>query len=244
MGRSLEQEKRVGSEPRRVAAVAVRIIPFAMISERALRADPDIVAAWVAGWALSRGVAAPVPAYGGFRVDVGQPDQKARYVFAEASDRVAEASRAIAEPHIFIKVCAPPEVVAPLLTSGWAIKPLSFMMTTEALYEADVQLPDGYRRKWEPLPGGYVATLLSEDGEIAASGRVFLVGSTAVFDQIVTSPNHRRRGLGRVVMNALGNLALQGGATMGSLVATPDGRALYSNLGWRLHALYTTAVRE
>ena len=45
-------------------------------------------------------------------------------------------------------------------------------------------------------------------------------------------------------MSELGKLALQTGASMGTLVATPDGRALYSAMGWQLHSLYTTAVRD
>jgi GNAT superfamily N-acetyltransferase len=209
-----------------------------------MKADPDVVASWVAGWALSRGVAPPTPAYGGLRVEVGLPDQKARYVFAAASAGVEEASRAIEEPHVFIKVCAPPETVRPRLADGWSIRPVSFMMTTEDLGRDETRLADGYRLGRDVLPGGHIATILTTDGAVAASGRVFIVGSTAVFDRIETHPDHRRRGLGRVIMRALGAMAVQDGATVGSLVATPDGRALYSSMGWRLHSLYTTAVRE
>jgi GNAT superfamily N-acetyltransferase len=214
-----------------------------MIAEYALKADRDVVASWIEGWALSRGVAAPVQVYDGFRVDVGLPDQKARYVFAEASFGVEMVSREIGEPNIFIKVCAPPEAVEPLLASGWSIEPVSFMMTTDDLYRISTCHPDDYQYKLELMPGGYVVTAHAEDGELGASGRVFLVGSTAVFDQIVTHPDHRRRGLGRAIMSELGAVAFRDGATKGSLVATPDGRALYSTLGWRLHALFTTAVR-
>jgi GNAT superfamily N-acetyltransferase len=73
---------------------------------------------------------------------------------------------------------------------------------------------------------------------------VFLVGETAVFDRIETDLAHRRRGLGRTIMSELARLAFQDGASRGALVATPDGRALYSAMGWQLHSLYTTAVRE
>jgi len=213
------------------------------IAEAALRADRNVVGSWVSGWALSRGVAPPMPAYGGFRIDVGLPDQKARYVFPEASAGVEEASRAILEPYVFIKVCSRPEDVQPLLAAGWVIKPLSFMMTTEDLTEFDARLPSGYQLQCETVAHGYVATILSISGGLAASGRVFIAGTTAVFDQIETHPDHRRRGLGRVIMRKLG-AAARDGATRGSLVATPDGRRLYSSMGWRLHSLYTTAVRE
>jgi GNAT superfamily N-acetyltransferase len=214
-----------------------------MFAEYALRADRDVVASWIEGWALSRGVAAPVQAYDGFRVDVGLPDQKARYVFAEASFGIEMVSREINEPNIFIKVCAPPEAVEPLLARGWSVEPVSFMMTADDLHHNNTRLPDYYQYKLEIVPRGYVVTAHTEDGELGARGRVFLVGSTAVFDQIVTHPDHRRRGLGRAIMSELGAVAFRDGATKGSLVATPDGRALYSTLGWRLHSLFTTAVR-
>lgn len=208
-----------------------------------LKADRTILASWIEGWALSRGVAAPVHAYDGFRVDVGLPDQKARYVFPEASAGVREAAREIGEPHILIKVCAPPEAVEPLLACGWSIAPVGFMMTADDLYRTDPRHPDDYHFRLEAMPAGYVATAHAEDGELGASGRVFLAGSTAVFDQIVTHPDHRRRGLGRTIMSALGAAAVRDGAKTGVLAATPDGLALYSTLGWRLHALLTTAVR-
>jgi GNAT superfamily N-acetyltransferase len=212
--------------------------------EEALKADRNVVASWVAGWALSRGVPPPTPAYGGFRVDVGLPDQKARYVFPEASGGVEEASRAIREPYIFIKVCSPPEDVEPLLADGWRITPLSFMMTTENLDRLEAALAGDYQLECEAVPNGHVASILTPTGGLAASGRAFIVGSTAVFDQIETHPDHQRRGLGRVIMKTLGVAAAGDGATGGCLVATPDGRGLYSSMGWRLHSLYTTAVRE
>jgi ribosomal protein S18 acetylase RimI-like enzyme len=55
---------------------------------------------------------------------------------------------------------------------------------------------------------------------------VVIVGASAVFDRIETDPAHRRRGLGRTLMTRLGGLAVQDGAETGTLVATPDGRAL------------------
>ena len=212
--------------------------------DAAAKADPDVVAAWVAGWALSRGVPPPVPAYGGLRVDVGLPDQKARYVFAEPCPGVEKASREILEPYVFIKVAAPPEAVAPLLAEGWSLQPLGFLMTVDDLARGEVDLLEGYRFGVEITPGGYAVSAIAGDGELGASGRVLLTGTTAVFDQIVTHPDHRRRGLGRAVMGRLGAVAAQNGATKGSLVATPDGRALYSTLGWRLHSPFSTFVRE
>ncbi len=206
------------------------------------KADRDVIATWVEGWALCRGVAAPVRAYDGFRVEVGLPDQAARYVFAQVSSGIAQASREIAQPNVFLKVCAAPEAVRPLLATGWVVSPVGCMMTVEGLRWA-ASAPDDYQLKLDPAGGGYAASILAQDGGEAASGRVSIVGSTAVFDQIVTHPDHRRRGLGRAVMSALGAAALQAGASRGTLAATPEGRALYGALGWRVHAAYASAVR-
>jgi GNAT superfamily N-acetyltransferase len=211
--------------------------------ETALRADPEIVADWVAGWALSRGVAPPTDAYGGLYVDVGLPNQKARYVFAAPSEGVKEAARSITDPHVFLKVCAPPDMVRGLLAAGWEVQPLSFMMVVPRLGPDGEDPRGGYEASQELVTAGAAVTIRTADGETAASGHVAFAGPTAVFDRIVTHPDHRRRGLGRIVMSRLGAIAHRAGRTRGALVATPDGRALYSAMGWELHSLYTTAVR-
>lgn len=61
-------------------------------------------------------------------------------------------------------------------------------------------------------------------------------GAHAVVDQVATADEHRRKGLGGLVMRTLQNTAYEAGARTGVLVGTPDGRALYSALGWTAHA--------
>ncbi|WP_311137702.1 GNAT family N-acetyltransferase [Streptomyces sp. I6] len=58
-------------------------------------------------------------------------------------------------------------------------------------------------------------------------------GTTAVIDQIETAAEHRRKGLGSLVMRTLQHSAAERGATSGVLGGTPGGRALYESLGWR-----------
>jgi GNAT superfamily N-acetyltransferase len=215
-----------------------------MIARAQTIADPDLVETWVRGWALSRGVAPPTTTYGGLRVDVGLPDQKARYVFGEAGDGFAQAARSITEPHVFIKAFAPPEAVQRRIVAGWRISAVNRMMTTDALGLADVRIPEGYHLERDDLDSGRLVRLLTPHGELAASGRAFVIGATAVFDQIETHPDHRRRGLGRVVMSALGASATRTGADRGLLVATADGEALYATMGWRSQWPLTSAVRE
>ena len=77
--------------------------------------------------------------------------------------------------------------------------------------------------------------------EVAARGKAALTGEFAVIDQVETAPDHRRRGLGKSVMSALSEATTRRGATTGVLVATEDGRALYSRLGWTLVSPVTAA---
>lgn len=115
------------------------------------------------------------------------------------------------------------------------------MMTAHFSKPDEGALAAGYRLTVE---GDEVIVASAYDGAgfLAASGRAALASDPAVFDQIETHKNHRRRGLGRSVMDALSVAASQRGVQRGVLVATPDGRALYTTLGWRSHAYLTTAV--
>lgn len=68
---------------------------------------------------------------------------------------------------------------------------------------------------------------------VAASGRVLVVGHTAVFDKIVTEPGFQRRGLGSFIMKALAAQAFEHDVEDGLLLASLDGQKLYSHLGWK-----------
>jgi GNAT superfamily N-acetyltransferase len=68
--------------------------------------------------------------------------------------------------------------------------------------------------------------------ELAASGRVFVVDGTAIFDKIVTEPGFQRRGLGSFIMRALAAQAFEHDVETGLLLASLDGQKLYSHLGW------------
>ena len=81
---------------------------------------------------------------------------------------------------------------------------------------------------------------------VAASGRVFVVGETAVFDKIVTEPAFQRRGLGSFIMKALAAQAFEHDVENGLLLASIDGQKLYSHLGWSnvCHVLMLSASNE
>ena len=79
--------------------------------------------------------------------------------------------------------------------------------------------------------GVHYAEVRSGD-TLAASGRVFVVGDTAVFDKIITEPAFQRRGLGSFIMRALAAQAFEHDVQTGLLLASLDGQKLYSHLGW------------
>jgi hypothetical protein len=81
---------------------------------------------------------------------------------------------------------------------------------------------------------------LRDTGELAASGHGGIADSAFVFDRIVTQVGHQRLGLGRAIMQALGQ---HGSAKQlpGLLIATEAGRKLYESLGWEVVAPYASA---
>lgn len=103
-------------------------------------------------------------------------------------------------------------------------------------------MPQGYQTSFENQHGAHVVKVIHDSGDLAASGRIVLHGQTAIFDQIETAETHRRRGLGSVVMQSLDSIAKQAGINERLLVATEDGRALYTRLGWSVISPWSTAV--
>ncbi|MEV0284039.1 GNAT family N-acetyltransferase [Kribbella sp. NPDC050820] len=85
------------------------------------------------------------------------------------------------------------------------------------------------------------ARVLASDGSVAARGMAAVVGRDAVMHDIQTEPEHRRRGLGSVVMGALSRRAFERGAETGLLMATVEGAHLYRKLGWMPEATMVTA---
>jgi GNAT superfamily N-acetyltransferase len=207
------------------------------------KVDPQIVETWVKGWAISRDVPPPVRDSGSYRVDVGWPDQKARYVFPELTKDIQHLANTISEPWVFLKVCASPAMVSQLLPPHWEIQKLGFMMTcTTPMINTKAPLQDGYVLDLTVNITVPMARVLTTTGEVVASGRIAFVDDFVIYDKIETHPDHRRRGLGSVILTALESIGAARGYTKGVLVATEAGKALYESLGWQLYSLYTTAV--
>ncbi|AUG78667.1 hypothetical protein CFP65_3893 [Kitasatospora sp. MMS16-BH015] len=191
-----------------------------------------LVRAWIDGWVVSRGAADPVTRPWGWTVDVGQRAQVSRHVLPTPEEaevrRIAAATRA---PGTWLKLFAPDETVRPWLGAGWRFDQPGYLMTVPLASEQPA-VPSGYQlTDW--TRGGVTRVLVrTAAGEFAARGQVAPTGRSAVFDQIETHPAHRRRGLGALVMRTLQHTAHTAGAETGILVGTPDGRALYTTLGW------------
>ena len=206
-----------------------------------MSANPELLALWARGWALTRGVPPPVWDKGGWRIEVGEPDQLRRYVHADADDAVARRAARIDRSDVLLKVCADAATTRALLPPGWSVRPPGFMMTLSGPRAVGPAQATGYTVALERRGPVLHCRLFAGNIE-TARGRVVVVdGVIAVYDRIAVDPGHRRRGLGRRVMRTLEREA---GANQGVLVATVEGRALYASLGWALHSHYTTAVLD
>ncbi|MFV2120603.1 GNAT family N-acetyltransferase [Streptomyces sp. Act-28] len=208
--------------------------------------NADITAAWVQGWAVSRGAPPPVEEPWGYRIDVGLGRHVFRHVLPEPDEpTVRKLCETVTQPYAWLKVLAAPEDVARWITPGWAVPDdPGFMMYTDLRPGPAPTLPAGYTLHTEVHEGVHLVRVLARDGSLAARGQVAPTGRTAVFDQIETYEAHQRRGLGSTVMRLLHDAAAGAGATTGVLSATVQGRALYESLGWRYQGPLTGVVRE
>jgi len=200
----------------------------------------ELVRDWVEGWALSRAVAPSVEVPEGFFLHVGRPDHVARYVLPNHDPpALRDLAQRITTPHTWLKICAPRDEI--VLPQAWVLSGPEFLMATPLRVDAPA-VPSPYALEIVASVNTIDARLLAPDGEVAARGRIAIRGAVAVVDQVETDPAHRRRGLGRVVMQVLCTHASMHGASRGVLVATPDGLALYQVLGWTMESPITAAV--
>ncbi|MFE5540482.1 GNAT family N-acetyltransferase [Streptomyces sp. NPDC056519] len=208
----------------------------------------EAVRAWVHGWSASRGAAQPVPSAWGFTIDVGLHGHVMRHVLHAADEAtVHEITERSTAPGVWLKAFVPPETLVPWLAPGWHLAGGPGHLMAASLPVTPTRAPEG-------LPGGYRMTTWTRDGvtralvrgadgAFAARGQIAVTGHTAVVDQVETDPAHQRRGLGRLVMRRLAEAAAEQGASAGVLGATPDGRALYETMGWRVLAPLTSVLR-
>ncbi|CAM5491182.1 hypothetical protein SAVIM338S_03443 [Streptomyces avidinii] len=196
----------------------------------------ELVRMWVDGWVVSRGGSDPIAEPWGWTIDVGQSGHVARHVLPEPSEGdVRKIAAATSAPGTWLKLFAEDQAVLPWVGPGWRCGLPGFLMTCRLGPERP-EVPAGYTlTAWSR--GGVSRVLVrTRAGHFAARGQIALAGGHVVVDQVETAAEHRRRGLGGLVMRSLRGSAYEAGARTGVLVGTPEGRALYSSLGWTVRS--------
>ena len=201
--------------------------------------DPMILNAWLSARSVARGLPMPVPEYGGFRVDTNSGAEIARWVFPTVGAGIEELARTITEPRYFLKLCGAADELRATLPKVWELHPTSYFMRARDKPPAR-PLHNRYTIEVKRVGAVIEARITSETGALAARGYAAEAPGVFIYDRIVTEPEHRRQGLGHVLMRALHDTRRQPDNPE-LLVATKDGRALYSTLGWEIISPYSTA---
>ena len=201
--------------------------------------DTRLFEAWIHGRARARGMPPPTPHGGGYRVETGLPHETRRFVFRTLSPELVAVAEAVREPRVFVKAFVIHSELASALLPDWEIQPPGYLMIREGAASGDAApLPHGFSVSIGLEGSTSVALVRTLEGAVAARGRAADWHGYRIYDQIVTEPGYRRRGLGRALMAALEPDRTE----VPLLVATEAGRALYMALGWRIVSPYTSAV--
>lgn len=173
------------------------------------------------------------------RVDIGLPGRSVEYVVVDADehprriDRAASLALAYGDAWVTVPTRDEARTTDRLVEHGLRTPPYPEWMMAVALDDQRVVAPsDGYTCSTEAGPGIVAITVHDPDGQVAATGQMGVVGEVAVMDKIETRPAHRRRGLGAAMMSVLADRARSMGAVRAVLMASTEGRALYTSLGW------------
>ena len=203
----------------------------------------DLLEKWLSAWALSRQLPLPKKYKSGYKVEVGDKQQKARYVFSVLNDDFIQLSASINETWVFLKVCASAEEVKNKIGERWVIQPQGYMMScVSPMRIPNKGLPQGYHVVLDSYHSTSVIKVTSEDGRLAAIGRLVMIDGLAVYDRISTEEGYQRKGLATFVMAELEKIAVVKNAHLNFLVATEKGKLLYQTLGWKVFSPYTSVV--
>lgn len=203
--------------------------------------DPKLVFAWQAGHSIARKSPPPVLDRGGFRVDTHSEKETKRWVFPQPCDGLSEIAGEISAPRHYLKLCDTNEALRSALPARWELQPANYFMHTTTTINETPSLPDGYRMELHQAGPFTQVLIIAPHGDVAASGTAAETADAFVYDRIETALDHRRKGLGLVVMSALGS-AKKSVACPQLLVATEDGRGLYARLGWAVISPFATAT--
>jgi GNAT superfamily N-acetyltransferase len=201
----------------------------------------ELVKRWCAGWTKADGlVGQEGPGWLEIRVD--RPGRRVERVVTDESTVTGLAALTGLDDWLTVPTNSPEAVTKALQDAGLTVRaPETFMRRALADHPAP-QPPDGY--SVVVTRENVIEVRLLHNGAPAASGLMAVVGEDAVPHRIQTSPEHRRRGLGSVVMGVLAQEAVADGTTTGLLFASDDGLHLYRRLGWEEVADVVIARRD
>lgn len=204
----------------------------------------DLISRWARGWAYARGFPRPAAVPGGVRVEVGEPGRRMEWVATDDADTLAglvDTARATPEAWLSVVTESPAGVRPWFVEAGLVANDgEEALMSIQLADHAFRRLPEGYLADVD-RDGGLITVTVRVGEDVAALGRIAVIGADAVADRIQTEPDHRRRGLGGAVMSLLVSAAREAGAVHGILVASEMGEPLYAGLGWRARARLVSA---
>lgn len=184
---------------------------------------------WVDGWAKAAGLSTE-PYVDASKVHVDQPGRRVERVLTDAGATAWHAKHVQEGDWITVPTTSPDEATSILSGVGLEMQPRETFMRRALADHPAPQAPEGYEVR--VTRGDVIEVVVTSSGEEAAGGLIAVVGEDAVPHRIRTSPDHRRRGLGSVVMGVLAREAVAAGAADGLLFATEEGLNLYRKLGW------------
>ena len=203
--------------------------------------DPKLVFAWQAAHSLARNSPPPVHDRGGFRVDTHSEKEVKRWVFPQLCAGLHDIACEITAPRHYLKLCGTNDELRSALPARWEIQPANYFMRATATIGETRSLPDGYRMELHQTGPVTQVYVIAPNGDLAANGSAAETTDAFIYDRVETSSDHRRKGLGIAVMGALESARKSFSAPQ-LLVATEDGRSLYTSLGWTVIAPFATAT--
>ncbi|XVV07053.1 GNAT family N-acetyltransferase [Actinosynnema sp. CA-248983] len=207
----------------------------------------DLVRLWERGWRECRGWPTPEEARGGLHLLQDQPNRYREIIALHDDDTTVntlaeEAAAATRPTWVTVATTRPDEITATLRSAGLTPRDnLEFLMT-RPLAGHPTRTPADLYHVTTSRTGPLLKTEVHTDDDWAARGQASAVDGYAVPDKIETHVDHRRRGLGTVVMGTLITEAVADGAHTGILLASTDGQALYTALGWTTNATVVIAT--
>ncbi|MFI5934320.1 GNAT family N-acetyltransferase [Actinoplanes sp. NPDC051494] len=194
------------------------------------------VVSWQRGWGVARALPAAVDVGGGLRVHCAQKSREIEYVAYDAGS-VRELAGRVAEEEavtwLTVPTTDPARALADLDAAGLTLLARAeWLMITDLRAHPVSTVAEPYHLRQRTEGGVLRATVEHPSCEEAARATMGLCGTDAVADKVRTAPEHRRQGLGAAVMGTVARTAVGRGAVRGLLIASDEGRLLYTRLGW------------